>query len=299
MKQLTDQFMRHLSLERNLSPHTLAAYRRDLLQFYDFLHLATGTLPDLEQLKGLTPLLLRRYLAQRHRLNRRTSIGRKLAALRTFLRYLVREGILLSSPADTLSSPRAEKYLPRVLSVDEVFRLLDQSPGEENKLFLRDKLAYELLYSCGLRVAELTALNLDSIDMQQGIVRVVGKGSKERVVPVGSTALDALKAYLAARNSADGESPLLLNARGGRLTARSVQRLLKKYLLQAGLPTDASPHALRHSFATHLLDGGADLRAIQELLGHASLSTTQKYTQVSFSHLTQVYDAAHPRSRKK
>lgn len=299
MKQLIDQFMRHLTFERNLSPHTIAAYRRDLLQFYDFLHLATGTLPDIEQIKGLSPLLLRRYLAQRHRLNRRTSIGRKLAALRTFLRYLVREGILLTSPAEALTSPRAEKYLPRVLSVDDVFRLLDQPPGENILLFLRDKLAYELLYSCGLRVAELTALNLDSIDTQQGVVRVVGKGGKERVVPVGSTAIAALKAYLSARGNVDEKSPLLLNARGGRLTTRSIQRLLKKYLLRAGLPTDTSPHALRHSFATHLLDGGADLRAIQELLGHASLSTTQKYTQVSYSHLTKVYDAAHPRSRKK
>jgi len=299
VKQLIHQFLRHLSIERNLSPHTIVAYGRDLRQFYDFLQLSFNAPPDVDRLKRLDAQLLRRYLAKRHERNRRTSIGRKLAAIRTFLRYLVREGILLTTAADALSTPRAEKYLPRVLSVDEVFRLLDQAPQKDSLLFLRDKAAYELLYSCGLRVAELTALNLSSIDLHQGLVRVVGKGSKERAVPVGSAAIAALQAYLAARNPVDAEDPLLLNARGGRLTPRSVQRLMKKYLLLAGLPTDASPHALRHSFATHLLDGGADLRAIQELLGHASLSTTQKYTQVSLSHLTQVYDAAHPRSRKK
>ncbi|NCO50565.1 MAG: tyrosine recombinase XerC [Deltaproteobacteria bacterium] len=291
--------MRHLSIERNLSPHTIAAYGHDLAQFYDFLQRSFNAPPDVERLKRLDAHLFRRYLAKRHERNRRTSVGRKLAAIRTFLRYLVREGILLTSAADALSTPRAEKYLPRVLSVDEVFRLLDQSPQRDSLLFLRDKAAYEVLYSCGLRVAELTALNLSSLDLHQGLVRVVGKGSKERTVPVGSAAIAALQAYLAARKPLDAEAPLLLNARGGRLTPRSVQRLMKKYLLLAGLPTDASPHALRHSFATHLLDGGADLRAIQELLGHASLSTTQKYTQVSLSHLTQVYDAAHPRSRKK
>lgn len=299
MKPLIDQFMRHLSIERNLSPHTIAAYGHDLAQFYDFLQRSFNAPPDVERLKRLDAHLFRRYLAKRHERNRRTSVGRKLAAIRTFLRYLVREGILLTSAADALSTPRAEKYLPRVLSVDEVFRLLDQSPQRDSLLFLRDKAAYEVLYSCGLRVAELTALNLSSLDLHQGLVRVVGKGSKERTVPVGSAAIAALQAYLAARKPLDAEAPLLLNARGGRLTPRSVQRLMKKYLLLAGLPTDASPHALRHSFATHLLDGGADLRAIQELLGHASLSTTQKYTQVSLSHLTQVYDAAHPRSRKK
>jgi len=299
VKPLIDQFMRHLSIERNLSPHTIAAYGHDLAQFYDFLQRSFNAPPDVERLKRLDAHLFRRYLAKRHERNRRTSVGRKLAAIRTFLRYLVREGILLTSAADALSTPRAEKYLPRVLSVDEVFRLLDQSPQRDSLLFLRDKAAYEVLYSCGLRVAELTALNLSSLDLHQGLVRVVGKGSKERTVPVGSAAIAALQAYLAARKPLDAEAPLLLNARGGRLTPRSVQRLMKKYLLLAGLPTDASPHALRHSFATHLLDGGADLRAIQELLGHASLSTTQKYTQVSLSHLTQVYDAAHPRSRKK
>lgn len=299
MKPLIDQFLRHLSIERNLSAHTIVAYNRDLLQFYDFLQGSFHAQPDADQLKRVDVQLLRRYLAKRHQLNRRTTIGRKLAAIRTFLRYLVREGVLLTSAADALSTPSAEKYLPRVLSVDEVFRLLDQSPQKNGLLFLRDKAAYELLYSCGLRVAELTALNLSSIDLHQGLVRVIGKGSKERAVPVGSAAIVALQAYLAARDPLDAEAPLLLNARGGRLTPRSIQRLMKKYLLLAGLPTDASPHALRHSFATHLLDGGADLRAIQELLGHASLSTTQKYTQVSLSHLTQVYDAAHPRSRKK
>jgi len=197
-----------------------------------------------------------------------------------------------------VGTPRQEKYLPRVLTVDEIFALLDH-PGPGDLLGLRDRAIFELLYSSGLRISELTGLDIAQLDMAQGLVRVRGKGNKERLVPVGRKALAALQDYLAERPGYRIDDPLFLNHRGGRLTPRSIQRHLKTRLLKAGLIKDASPHALRHSFATHLLGSGADLRAIQELLGHASLSTTQKYTQVSVEQLSRIYDQAHPRSRKK
>lgn len=299
MRPLIDAFLRHLLVERNLSPRTQEAYQRDLLEFLRFLQQ-----PDLFSDEKIVPeaidtLVLRRYLALLHRTNSRNSIGRKLSSLRTFFRYLVRQGILETSPADSVSTPRQEKYLPKTLSVDEVTHFLNHQSKELTAQDLRDIAIFELLYSSGLRVGELTALDVGSLDLAQQLVRVIGKGNKERLVPIGKTALQALQKYLDFRGAPKGESPLFLNSRKGRLTPRSVQRLMKKYLLTSGLRTDASPHSLRHSFATHLLDGGADLRAIQELLGHVSLSTTQKYTQVSLSHLTSIYDAAHPRSRKK
>jgi integrase/recombinase XerC len=182
--------------------------------------------------------------------------------------------------------------------VDEAFALMESGDGS-GLLAMRDRAIVEMLYSCGLRVSELTALDVGSVSLEEGLVRVLGKGSKERIVPVGRQAREALRLYLDERNAPPDGEPLFLNHRGGRLTPRSIQRHLKKYLLMAGILKEATPHSLRHSFATHLLDGGADLRAIQELLGHASLSTTQKYTQVSVDHLTAVYDKAHPRSRKK
>ncbi len=299
MQELLARFEQHLCVERNLSPHTLAAYRRDLAAFQTFLkeelkwpERGTGLVRRIDQ------IVLRRYLALLHRSCRRTTIGRKLAALRTFLRYLVREGVLEVSPGELVGTPRAEKYLPKTLSVDEAFALMEQD--EDGELAsLRDRAIVELLYSSGLRVGELTALDVGSLDLTQGLVRVIGKGRKERIVPVGRKAREALEHYLEGRGHRAETSPLFLNRRGGRLTDRSVQRHVKLRLLRAGILKDATPHALRHSFATHLLDDGADLRAIQELLGHASLSTTQKYTQVSIEHLTSVYDQAHPRSRKK
>jgi integrase/recombinase XerC len=233
-----------------------------------------------------------------HKQNKKSTIGRKLAALRTFFRYLVREGVLRLNPGELVATPKQEKYLPRTLTVDESFALMEQGGGA-GLLARRDRAIVETLYSCGLRVSELTGLNVGSVDLREGLVRVLGKGRKERIVPIGRKAREALEEYLAARGNPADEEPLFLNQRGGRLTPRSVERNLKVQLLKAGILKDATPHALRHSFATHLLDGGADLRAIQELLGHASLSTTQKYTQVSVDHLMHVYDQAHPRSRKK
>lgn len=293
------RFEEHLQLERNLSPHTLAAYGRDLREFQAFLLTQKGFQEAGDGLLArIDQILLRRYLALLHKKNSKTSIGRKLAALRTFFRYLVREGVLQTSPGELVGTPRREKALPKTLSVDEAFALMDGGEGEE-LLALRDRAIVETLYSCGLRVSELTGLDVGGLDLDQGLVRVAGKGRKERIVPVGSKAVAALQAYLDARGNPALDAPLFLNHRGGRLTPRSVERNLKRQLLQGGVLKNATPHSLRHSFATHLLDGGADLRSIQELLGHASLSTTQKYTQVSVDQLMAVYDRAHPRNRKK
>lgn len=299
MKTLMARFEKHLVVERNVSEHTRRAYLRDLEGFRTFLDESQpGKGTGVETLRQVDHLMLRRYLAHLHQKNRKTTIARKLAALRTFFRYMVREGELKVNPGEMVGTPRQEKYLPKTLSVDEAFALMESGDGT-GPLAKRDRAIVELLYSCGLRVSELTGLNVGSVDFTEGLARVVGKGSKERIVPVGRQALSALLLYLEDRGGAAVEEPLFLNHRGGRLTPRSVQRHLKKYLLMAGILKEATPHSLRHSFATHLLDGGADLRAIQELLGHASLSTTQKYTQVSVDHLTAVYDKAHPRSRKK
>lgn len=299
MDDLLHRFYRHLDVERNLSVHTRKAYQRDLEEFVR----SARSYLDLDEKDPFSPgqvdrLLLRRHLAELHRRNRKSTIARKLSALRTFFRFLVREGDLEASPGELVATPRQDKYLPRTLTVDETFGLLDRGGGDD-LLALRDQAMFELLYSSGLRVGELTGLDVGDLDRASGLVRVLGKGSKERIVPVGHKALEALQNYLDARLDPGMDQPLFLNCRNGRLSPRSVQRLLKVRLLKSGVLRDASPHALRHSFATHLLDSGADLRAIQELLGHASLSTTQKYTQVSIEHLTSVYDQAHPRSRKK
>ena len=296
MEDLRDSFLDHLRVERNASSHTIDAYANDLKGFYEFLKKhSKNPVPDITAVDVLT---LRRYLAELHKDARRSTIHRKLSTLRSFFRFLIREGAVINNPAELISSPRREKYLPQTLTVDEIFHLLDRDYGAD-LLSLRDRAIFELLYSSGLRVSELTSLNIWDLDCSQGLVRVLGKGRKERIIPVGSRARGALRDYLDRRGATVENQPLFLNHRKGRLTSRSVERILKKRLVQAGILKNASPHALRHSFATHLLDGGADLRAIQELLGHASLSTTQKYTQVSVDRLLNVYDQAHPRSRKK
>ncbi|MFO7982442.1 MAG: tyrosine recombinase XerC [Desulfuromonadales bacterium] len=298
MQSLIEQFDEHLSVERNVSENTRTAYLRDISEFRRFLVENLGWKDEGKRMMArVDQVALRRYLAWLHKKNSKATIGRKLAALRTFSRYLVREGVLEASTPEMVATPRKEKYLPATLNVDEIFALLERRAT--GPFARRDRAIWELLYSCGLRISELTALNVADVDFAQALVRVVGKGRKERVVPVGSKALSALQAYLDERSGFEGEEPLFLNNRSGRLTPRSIQRNIKKALLQAGIFNEATPHTLRHSFATHLLGSGADLRAIQELLGHASLSTTQKYTQVSIEHLMNVYDQAHPRSRKK
>ena len=296
MQEWIDRFAIFLADERNLSPHTRAAYLRDLAEFRGFLAGHGGC--DKQDLARLDNFLLRRYLAELHKRNQRSSIARKLSALRTFFRYLVREGLLERNPAEGLATPKLNRYLPKTLSVDEAATLMERGYGNRI-LDLRDRAIFELFYSSGLRISELTGLNVGSVDLREKMVRVLGKGRKERIVPVGRKAHEALLTYLGERGMPAEDQALFVNARGGRLTPRSIQRQLKTRLIRSGVLKDIGPHALRHSFATHLLDGGADLRAIQELLGHASLSTTQKYTQVSVDQLMAVYDRAHPRSKKK
>jgi len=300
MQQLIDDYLAYLRIQRDASPHTLAAYRRDLEELRSFIAALHRTdVPGRELALKTDPLELRRFLSELHKRNKKSSVARKVAGIRSFYRYLVKEELLEQSPAELLSAPRLPKTLPRTLSVDEVFTLLDSEP-ESGELGLRDRAILELAYSSGLRVGELCGLNREDLDLSEALVRVRGKGGKERIVPVGAKAVRALEAYLDERAQGASAGPLFLNYRGGRLTPRSVQRNLKNHLLQAGLLRDATPHMLRHSFATHLLvEGGADLRDIQELLGHASLSTTQKYTGVGIDHLMAVYDRTHPRSKKK
>ena len=296
MQALIDRFTQYLTIERNLSPHTRTAYLRDLGEFKYFLEKQGCS--GREQISRLDGFMLRRYLAELHKSNQRTSIARKLSSLRTFFRYLVREGLIAGNPAEGLSTPKLNRYLPKTLSVDEAKALMEHG-YDQSLLSLRDRAIVELFYSSGLRISELTGLDIGSLNLQEKLVRVLGKGRKERILPIGGHAYQALLNYLELRGMPGEDEPLFLNARGGRLTPRSVQRNLKTRLIKSGVIKDISPHALRHTFATHLLDGGADLRAIQELLGHASLSTTQKYTQVSVDQLMAVYDKAHPRSRKK
>ncbi|RLB07725.1 MAG: tyrosine recombinase XerC [Deltaproteobacteria bacterium] len=295
-----DNFIDYMSLERGTSPHTCRAYRKDLESFATFLG-KKGLPLDVTKIDHLMIRLYLGYLYKEEGV-KRISVGRKLATLRTFFRYLKREGIIGKNPAKMVATPKGRKDLPHALTVDEVFRLLD-TPDKTNPLGLRDWAILELLYSSGLRVAELTSLNMEDLDLAGGMVRVMGKGGKERMLPIGSKAAEALRAYLAHRKRLAGKGerspkPLFLNYRGGRLSARSVARMVKKYLQKGGVWKNISPHTFRHSFATHLLDAGADLRGIQELLGHASLSTTQRYTHVSTARLMEVYDRTHPRARK-
>ena len=294
MNKEMEDFFGYLNSERNVSPHTLNAYRSDLAMFREFVLKEQGGEVSVDAVNHLT---IRRYLALLHKSHKKSSIGRKLAAIRAFFKYLLREGRVCKNPAELVSTPKKEKKVPFHLNIDEVIALMD-APREQDLLSLRDKAILETLYSCGIRVSELTGLNIGEVDMEKGMVRVLGKGGKQRIVPLGRHAGSALAAYLAARNRPPHDAPLLLNARGGRLTSRSVARIVDKYILKIAAMKKISPHTLRHTFATHMLEGGADLRAIQELLGHASLSTTQKYTHVSIDRLMEVYDKAHPKARK-
>ena len=295
-QNLIRQFIHYLSAEKNASPHTCRNYLRDLEQFESFL--------EEMAIEKVDRMVLRRYLSFLHRKNRKSSIARKLSTLRSFYRYLVREQILSANPAKPVATPKVEKLLPTTLTVDEAFRLMESPKGISEKSSseglkekkLRDRAILELLYSSGLRVSELVGLNSNQLDMDLGIVRVMGKGRKERIVPVGGKAIEVLKAYLEERGMLKGDEPIFVNSLGGRLTARSVGRLVKKYSRHSGIFRKVSPHSLRHTFATHLLDAGADIREIQEMLGHSSLSTTQRYTHVSMGKLMEVYDRAHPRS---
>jgi integrase/recombinase XerC len=291
-----DEFLNYLSVARGASKHTITAYRADLAAFQRYLE------PQQVTLEHATHLHLRGFLGVESVDKAATSRARRLAGLKSFYKFLVRRKVIEVSPARRVKTPKLPQRLPRAIPVDETFALM-LAPDLERVLGLRDHAMLEVLYGCGLRVSELCSLSLTSIDRRSGMVRVLGKGNKERLVPVNETAIDALDAWLARRgellakrHARQDPTALFLNFRGGRLTARSLQRHLDRYVKQLALHRTVSPHALRHSFATHLLAGGADIRTIQELLGHASLTTTQRYTAVSFEQLQAVYDQAHPRA---
>jgi len=292
------RFIQYLTLEKNASAHTCRCYRKDLEEFENFLkdsNIKVNPHGQLE-IEKVDRFDIRRYLSFLHRKNRKSSIARKLSTLRSFFRYLIREKVISVNPAKVVSTPKVEKPLPTTLTVDEAFRLMDSPKREEKERELRDRAILELLYSSGLRVGELVSLNFRDLDLTLGIVKVFGKGRKERIVPVGSKAMEALKAYLENRMGGEPDTPLFINTRGGRLTARSVDRMIKRYSKTSGIVRKVSPHTLRHTFATHLLDAGADIREIQEMLGHSSLSTTQRYIHLTPGKLMEVYDKAHPRS---
>lgn len=297
-------FLAHLADERRFSPRTILAYRTDLERFTDFWQREFGEQAAARaRLWKVDTLAVRSYLAALHRAGlKNRSIARHLSTLRSFFRWACREGDLEKNPARGLLSPRVPRTLPRAMTLADTESLLAASAQEA--VPERETALFELLYATGLRVSEAAGLDLEDVDLSSRLARVLGKGSKERIVPFGEQAEDALRAYLPVRaalrrgtgaRGEDGEA-LFVNRRGGRLTTRSMARLLKRRLAAAGLPQDISPHALRHTFATHLLQAGADLRSIQELLGHASLSTTQKYTHLDAARLLEVYRGAHPKA---
>ena len=302
MNRALQDFLSYLRVEKNYSGHTLRNYQSDLCQFIDFLGKRSERQGSTDRMdaKQVSHLDVRAYLASLYRRNAKSSVARKLSAIRSFYTYLLRQGEIKQNPADLVSSPKMGKAIPDFLQVDETFQLM-HGPDGDSVLGSRDRAILEVLYSCGLRVSELTALNLESVELELGIIRVIGKGSRERIVPVGSKAREALSDYMQRRGELLGmvieHGALFLNNRGGRLSSRSVARLLKKHLQRCNIGRPLSPHGLRHSFATHLLDAGADLRAVQEMLGHVSLSTTQRYTHLSIDKLMSEYDKAHPRSR--
>ncbi|MDD2309879.1 MAG: tyrosine recombinase XerC [Desulfuromonadaceae bacterium] len=296
LDQQIQQFTLYLQVERDVSPHTLAAYRSDLAQMLKFVVREKGVSVSAHDVDHL---LLRRYLAGLSKELKKSSIGRKLAAIRSFYRFLLRRGLISKNPAELVATPKKEQQLPFHLDIDQTTALME-APDLLQKYRLRDRAILELLYSSGLRVSELTSLNTGELDMASGMVRVTGKGGKERIVPVGSRALEALQEYLDQRiGDVVIKGPLFLNTLGGRINRRSVARIIDAHVLRIAAFKRISPHTLRHTFATHMLEGGADLRAIQELLGHASLSTTQKYTHVSIDRLMEVYDKAHPKAHTK
>ncbi len=296
MADIPAEFSDWLLVERGYSEKTVSSYLSDVRELHTFCKSHDNADPyERTSIRG--------FIASLHGKNSPASVARKLSALRTYFRYLRLNGGLDENPLQGIANPKLVRYIPSFLTVDEVFCLLD-APDRKRGLGLRDRAIMELLYSTGMRVSELAGLDLDDLDFAGGMLRVVGKGNKERIVPFGRAADEAVQAYLPHRDqlilarSARGHAPeqqaLFLNNRGSRLTVRSVERMIRTYGQRAGIQVTVTPHGLRHSFATHLLEMGADLRVVQELLGHVSLSTTQKYTHVNMDHLTRVYDNAHP-----
>ena len=299
MRPQIGQFLQYLSVERGASPHTLKGYREDLHALAEYLADGDGTSPAPG---SITTNELRGFLSALHEAGyAKTSISRRLASVRSFLKFGQREGWSKANPAKALRNPRKSRKLPHFLTSDEVGKLLDAPKGNSPPA-IRDRAILETAYSAGLRVSELVGLNDGDLDFPAGIVRIRGKGKKERLSPIGSYAAKALKRWLevrtlSPREKTGREAPVFTNKFGTRLTTRSVARMLEKYLKETGLDQRTSPHTLRHSFATHLLDRGADIRSVQELLGHKSLVTTQIYTHVSTANLRAAYEKAHPRAR--
>ncbi|MFZ3122257.1 MAG: tyrosine recombinase XerC [Thermodesulfovibrionales bacterium] len=290
MNSHIQQFLRYLEIEKGASPHTLRAYRKDLEAFSDHVKSKAEDI-GLNDIRG--------FVAEEiNSGHKKTTAGRRLAAVRSFLKFLYREGYIKTNSAKLVPTPKLPKILPKFLSVDDVFSLVEKPEGI-GFLPVRDRAILELLYASGIRVSELFGLNADDINVKEGLIKVKGKGKKERIVPVGRKALEAIKIYLVERillKKKDGA--FFLNKSGSRLTDRSIRRIVVKYAKAIGINTRIGPHTLRHTFASHLLQGGADLRVIQELLGHSSLSTTQKYTHLDITHLMDTYDKAHPLAKK-
>lgn len=299
MRQAVDRFLRYMVVERNASSLTVKSYREDLESLLDYFADHDGSLPSVDR---MTPRDLRHYVAAMHDAGyAKTSIARRLASLRSFFRFAQREGLTEQNPAKPLRNPRAGRKLPHFLSSDEISQLL-AAPAGNGAFERRDRAILETMYSAGLRVSETVGLNDEDLGMDEGLARIRGKGRKERLAPLGRYAIQALQDWLPVRKLAGGErpgplSPVFVNKFGKRLTTRSVARMLEKYLKLTGLDLRTSPHTLRHSFATHLLNHGADIRSVQELLGHKSLGTTQIYTHVNTADLQATYQKSHPRSR--
>ena len=289
MEKYIEKFIRYLEIEKNYSVHTILNYRLDLEGFKKFL---SDT--DIEKVEYLT---LRKYLAVLKEKNLGTrTIGRRLSTLRSFFKFLTREGYLKTNPILVLSSPKQEKHLPQFMTEEEVSRLIESAfaKNEKDERGLRDRAVLETFYSSGMRISEVVGLSIADIDFIGGIVKVMGKGKKERIVPIGETAIAAIRGYLKKRKKQS--EALFLNKNGRRITARGTRNIVVKYIRLAGIKQGVSAHTFRHSFATHLLNRGADLRTVQELLGHANLSTTQIYTHLTTDRLKSVYDKAHPRA---
>ena len=306
LKNLISSFVKSLYSEKGYSENTCRAYLHDLKEFASFIFSSwfsenmSETEAESFRADQVDGLMIRGYLGFLHKKNKKATIARKLSAIRSFFRYLVKHGVILENPVELILTPKQEQTIPAYLPVDDMFRLLD-SIKADNLAGLRNRAIFETLYSCGLRVSELSGMNLFDVDFTKSVIRVLGKGDRERIVPIGRKATEAIKDYRQRLREESGVSeetnaPLFLNKNQGRLTVRSIGRILDKTAKECGLLTPVSPHALRHTFATHMLDAGADLRVVQELLGHKSLSTTQKYTHVSIDRLMEAYDKAHPRS---
>ncbi|MDH4231941.1 MAG: tyrosine recombinase XerC [Nitrospirota bacterium] len=288
MKEKIDQFIRYLEIENDASRHTLRAYKRDLEAFSEYIRGKTGDI-EMIDVRGFVAQQIKDGLS-------RTTASRRLASVRSFLNFLCREGFIKYNPAKLVSTPKTEKKLPQFLSVDDVFSLIEKPDGI-GFIHARDKAILELLYSSGLRVSEIAELNADDLNTKEGLVKVRGKGKKERILPIGSKAIGAIKSYMVEKMLLKKKNrAMFINRSGTRLSDRGVRRIVVKYSRLIGIYGQIGPHTLRHTFASHLLQAGADLRVIQELLGHSSLSTTQKYTHIDITHLMDVYDKAHPLS---